>query len=165
MKKITITLIVTLLFLTSQTHANKPELASSSVLLPINNMFNAMREHNSEKFLAQFTEQAILERVNKENNVEVSDLYKFSLFIKETPKYLDEKIFNTKINQSGNLASAWVPFAFYLDGKLSHCGVNSFQLIKQQEVWKIRYLMDNTFTGDCEIFIKTNKIEDINSHL
>ena len=159
MKKITMTVIVTLLFLTSQTHANKPEHSSFSILLPINNMFNAMREHNREKFLDQFTEQAILERVNNENNLEASDLYKFSLFIKETPRYLDEKIFNTKINQSGNLANAWVPFAFYLDGKLSHCGVNSFQLIKQQEVWKIRYLMDNTFTGDCEAFIKKHKSE------
>ena len=159
MKKITMTVIVTLLFLTSQTHANKPEHSSFSILLPINNMFNAMREHNREKFLDQFTEQAILERVNNENNLEASDLYKFSLFIKETPRYLDEKIFNTKINQSGNLANAWVPFAFYLDGKLSHCGVNSFQLIKQQEVWKIHYLMDNTFTGDCEAFIKKHKSE------
>jgi len=160
MNKITITLFTILLCLTSLSCANKPESTSISVLMPINNMFDAMRQHDGKMFIAQFTEQAILERANKDNNVEVSDLNKFSLFIKETPKHLDEKIFNIKVNQSGNLASAWVPFAFYLDGKLSHCGVNSFQLIKQQEIWKIQYLMDNTFTGDCESFIKHHKAEE-----
>ncbi|NQZ89158.1 MAG: hypothetical protein HRT54_16410 [Colwellia sp.] len=160
MNKITTTLFTTLLCLTSQSHANNPDHPSTSVIMPINNMFDAMRQHDGEMFIAQFTEKAILERANKENNVEVSDLNKFSIFIKETSKHLDEKIFNIKINQSGNLASAWVPFAFYLDGKLSHCGVNSFQLIKQQAVWKIHYLMDNTFTGDCEKFIKHHKAEE-----
>ena len=159
MRKITITLFTTLLCLSSQAHSNKPETPSTSVLMPINNMFDAMRQHDGKKFIAQFTEQAILERVNKENNVETSDLNEFSDFINETSKHLDEKIFNIKINKSGNLASAWVPFAFFLDGKLSHCGVNSFQLIKQHELWKIRYLMDNTFLGDCEAFIKKHKSE------
>jgi hypothetical protein len=159
MNKITITLFTTLLCLSSQAHSNKDKHSSSSVLIPINNMFEAMRQHDGKKFIAQFTKQAILERANKENNVEASDLIEFANFINKTSKHLDEKIFNIKINQSGNLASAWVPFAFFLDGKLSHCGVNSFQLIKQQELWKIRYLMDNTFQGDCEAFIKKHKSE------
>ncbi|MCO4797809.1 MAG: hypothetical protein KC484_01235 [Colwelliaceae bacterium] len=130
---------------------------NSQVMTPINNMFDAMREHNGKKLLQQFTEEAILERVNKKNEVKKSDLSKFAEFVDKSPKHLDEQLFNITIQESGNLASAWTPFAFYLDGKLSHCGINSFQLIKQNEQWKIRYLMDNAFQGDCQKFIKMHK--------
>lgn len=130
----------------------------TQVLSPINNMFDAMREHDSKKFLKQFTEEAILERATKNNEVKQSDLMKFAEFIEGSKKHLDEKLFNIKIQESGNLAAAWAPFAFYIDGKLSHCGVNSFQLIKQNELWKIRYLMDNAYQGDCLEFIKRHKV-------
>jgi len=130
---------------------------TTAVLKPINNMFNAMREHDGNKLIAQFTQQAILERATKINEIEVSNLVKFSEFINISKNHLDEQTFGVKINISGNLASAWVPFAFYLDGKLNHCGVNSFQLIKQQEQWKVRYLIDNAYSGDCELFIKQHK--------
>jgi hypothetical protein len=129
----------------------------AQVLSPINNMFDAMREHDSKKFLKQFTEKAILERATKNDEVKKSDLMKFAEFIEGSKKHLDEKLFNVKIQESGNLASAWAPFVFYLDGKLSHCGVNSFQLIKQNERWKIRYLMDNAYEGDCQEFIEKHK--------
>ena len=106
-------------------------------------MFDAMREHNSAKFLAQFTSNATLDRAKKDNSTQLSDLSKFADFIATSTKHLDEQLFNISIQQSGNLASVWTPFAFYVDGKLSHCGVNSFQLIHQDNQWKIHYLIDN----------------------
>ncbi|MEW6990951.1 hypothetical protein AADZ91_09715 [Colwelliaceae bacterium 6441] len=137
---------------------------SPQVMTPINNMFDAMREHNGSKLLQQFTQDAILERATKTNEVKQSDLTKFAELIAKSSKSLDEQLFNVTIQQSGNLASAWTPFAFYLDGKLSHCGVNSFQLIKQNDQWKIRYLMDNAYQGDCVTFIKNHKaLETANS--
>ena len=157
MKKKLACLLATLLSINVSANTEMETTESAAVLTPINNMFDAMREHDGKKLLAQFTQQAVLERANKINEIEISNLNKFSEFINTTNKHLDEQTFDIKINISDNLASAWVPFAFYLDGKLSHCGVNSFQLIKQQEQWKVRYLIDNTYSGDCEIFIKQHK--------
>jgi hypothetical protein len=34
------------------------------------------------------------------------------------------------------------PYQFYIGDKFSHCGVNSFQLVKLQGQWKIQYLID-----------------------
>ncbi|MDO6446797.1 hypothetical protein Q4493_13535 [Colwellia sp. 1_MG-2023] len=129
----------------------------TQVLSPINTMFDAMREHDSKKFLKQFTQEAILERATTHDEIKKSDLMKFAEFIEGSKKHLDEKLFNIKVQESGNLASVWAPFAFYVDGKLSHCGVNSFQLIKQNEQWKIRYLIDNVYQGDCQTFIEQHK--------
>lgn len=131
----------------------------SQVISPINNMFDAMREHDGDKFLEQFTQGAILERATESNEIKQSDLLKFAEYITASTKHLDEKLFNITIQASGNLASAWTPFVFYLDGKLSHCGINSFQLIKQKEQWKIRYLIDNAYQGDCQQFLKTHQAE------
>jgi hypothetical protein len=157
MKKKVTCLLTTLLCISVSANTNIETNVASPVLKPILNMFDAMRAHDSKKFLAQFTHQAILERANKNNEIETSDLKKFAEFINSTKKDLDEQIFGIKLHISGNLAGAWVPFAFYLDRELSHCGVNSFQLIKQQEQWKVRYLIDNTYSGDCELFIKQHK--------
>lgn len=40
------------------------------------------------------------------------------------------------------LATAWVPYIFYLDGKYLHEGVDAFQLIREQDAWKILVLTD-----------------------
>ena len=48
--------------------------------------------------------------------------------------------FDIKID--GNMANAWTPYEFWFDGNFSHCGINSFQLIKEDKTWKIIYLVD-----------------------
>ncbi len=136
---------------------------NDEIMTPIQQLFNAMKTHDSNKLLNQFTEGAILERASQDNTVKVTDLTKFAEFVGQSSKDLDEQIFAIRIHQSGNLASVWTPFAFYLDGKLSHCGVNSFQLIKQQAQWKIRYLIDNAYQGNCQQFIAEHKNEKTSS--
>ena len=48
----------------------------------------------------------------------------------------------SKFNIDGKLAQVWVPYHFYLNGMLSHCGANSFQLMKENEDWKIISILD-----------------------
>lgn len=54
----------------------------------------------------------------------------------------DEQIEFETISSEQSLASVWTPYKFYLNGKISHCGTNSFQLIKTDEGWKIQYILD-----------------------
>jgi hypothetical protein len=131
----------------------------NEILLPITNIFSAMRENNGSKLLAQFTNKARLERATKDNKIEISNLEKFAKFVDTSDKYLDEKLLSIHVEQSDNVASVWTPFAFYLGGKLSHCGINSFQLVKQNNLWKIHYLIDNAHQGDCEAFITKYKMK------
>lgn len=56
-------------------------------------------------------------------------------------KYL-EKLLSYTIKIDGNLASVWTPYEFYVDGKFSHCGANSFQLFNNNGKWEIIYLVD-----------------------
>ena len=37
----------------------------------------------------------------------------------------------------GSLAVVWTPYEFWVDGKTSHCGIDVFDLLKEQGVWNI----------------------------
>ena len=62
----------------------------------------------------------------------------------------DERLLNYTIKIDGNMANAWTPYEFWFNGTFSHCGVNSFQLFKNGEQWKIIYLMDTRRRKGCE---------------
>jgi hypothetical protein len=49
----------------------------------------------------------------------------------------------------GNLASVWTDYKFYIGEKFSHCGVNSFQLFKGDDGWKIIYIIDTRRKDNC----------------
>jgi len=53
-----------------------------------------------------------------------------------------EDILSYKFNIDGAMAEVWMPFKFYLNNKLLHCGINSFQLFKNRGSWKIIYIVD-----------------------
>ncbi|WP_339887047.1 nuclear transport factor 2 family protein [uncultured Flavobacterium sp.] len=55
---------------------------------------------------------------------------------------IEEKILNYKIEVDGNLAHVWTPYEFYVNGSLSHKGVNSFTLFKENFHWEIIHIID-----------------------
>lgn len=61
----------------------------------------------------------------------------------------EEKITGWHFLIDDGIASVWTPYEFYFDGKFSHCGVNSFQLIKVQHQWKISLLTDTRRQTNC----------------
>lgn len=58
---------------------------------------------------------------------------------------LDEKSFDEIIYVDHELASAWAPYTFHLNGKFSHKGIDAFQFVKFKEGWKIQYLIYNMY--------------------
>ena len=62
----------------------------------------------------------------------------------------DERIQFETIKIDGPLAIVWTPYNFYHNGKFSHCGVNSFQLVRFDGIWKIQYLIDTRRRTGCK---------------
>lgn len=61
----------------------------------------------------------------------------------------DERITFEKVLIDANLASVWTPYEFYLGSTFSHCGYNSFQLVKLAEGWRIAHIMDTRRKEKC----------------
>ncbi len=61
----------------------------------------------------------------------------------------NEKLLDYHIQVDGPMAHAWTPYEFWLQGDFHHCGVNSFQLLKDDRSWKIIYLIDTRREAGC----------------
>lgn len=48
-----------------------------------------------------------------------------------------ERGFRPQVHLSGPLAVVWLPYDLYLDGQWSHCGVDTFTLIRTGGAWRI----------------------------
>lgn len=61
----------------------------------------------------------------------------------------DERIYDVEVQIDGNMASVWAPFTFYFDGAISHCGINSIELMRDAAGWKITQIADTRRTEGC----------------
>ncbi|PWH82567.1 3-methyl-2-oxobutanoate hydroxymethyltransferase [Algibacter marinivivus] len=61
----------------------------------------------------------------------------------------DERLLDYSIQVDGNMANAWTPYEFWFNDTFSHCGVNSFQMFKDGNQWKIIYLIDTRRRSTC----------------
>lgn len=117
----------------------------------INNLFDGMKTSDSAKITKAFSKTSVLQTVTKNGEVKNESIKDFALSISKAEKgSLDEKISFSNVLIDGNLASVWTPYAFYYQGKFSHCGVNSFQLVKFNDEWKIQYIIDTRRKDNCK---------------
>lgn len=118
-------------------------------------LFEGMRKSDSVMIRSAFASQGILQTVakNKEGKIfiETEPLDSFIVFVNQPHKELyDERVTFDMIKIDDELAMAWTPYKFYIGDKFSHCGVDSFQLIKVNGEWKIQYLIDTRRRRNCE---------------
>lgn len=117
---------------------------------PVRTLFTAMKNADAELLKSVFSETAVLQTITKDG-VKNENLNDFIASVSKMQKNdLDERITIEAIHTDGNLASIFTPYSFYFKGKFSHCGANSFQVVKQNGEWKIQYLIDTRRKDNCK---------------
>jgi len=150
MKKITLTLISCLL-ISAATLAQQPE---EAVKKTIQTLFDGMRGADSNAVLSVFAPEASMQTIalSKEGKTVVRQdkVINFASFVgKQSKGAADEQIVFESVKVDGDLATAWTPYRFIYNGKFSHCGVNSFTLVKLNGEWKIQYIIDTRRKENC----------------
>jgi hypothetical protein len=117
-------------------------------------MFTAMKNADASSIKETLSDSIILQTIAYDNDgrlvVRNEEAAGFIEFIaKEKQGNADERIVFEMIKIDGPLTIAWTPYNFYYKGKFSHCGVNSFQLVRFGEQWKIQYIIDTRRRQDC----------------
>jgi hypothetical protein len=112
-------------------------------------MFQAMLQGDTSLLRTCFSDKVIFQTiVNKPEGVMINTM-PINDFIqsvgKQTPNALDERIEFGAIQLDPLMATVWTPYTFYFKGQYSHKGINSFQLVKFKEGWKIQYLIDTRY--------------------
>lgn len=137
------------LFGASSLFAQKDEKAIRAV---VNRFFEGMEKGDTVMVKNACTEAPVFQTfmADREGKLQVftEDFNEFLAFV-GTPtqdKYREE-ISIEAVEAEKSLASVWAPYKFYLNGKVSHCGTDSFQLVKTAEGWKIQYIIDTRRKG------------------
>jgi hypothetical protein len=146
-----LTLSLTII-ISSQVTAQSTE---DSVKAAVTNMFAAMKNADSAALFNSFSPTAVLQTIgrNKEGQtvVRTDNVSMFASSIGKLPKGdADERITFGAVHIDGPMASVWTPYEFYFKGNFSHCGVNSFQLVRMNGEWKIQYIIDTRRKDNCK---------------
>lgn len=131
------------------------QVEEAAVKQTITNMFDGMRRSDTALLRSAFASDAIMQTVvkNREGKVSIrtEPVDSFVHFVsKPHTETYDERIAFETVKVDGDLAIAWTPYKFYLGDKFSHCGVNSFQLVKLNGQWKIQYIIDTRRRLGCD---------------
>jgi len=151
MRRIVLMLIVLLIAVSY----SKAQSVEDSVKTTVNRLFEGMIKSDPTLLKATFADSAILQTIgsNKEGKVIIRNesVDDFAVSIGKLEKgSADERIEFGTIRIDGPLAIVWAPYKFYYKGKFSHCGVDSFQLVRVNGEWKIQYLIDTRRQQPCD---------------
>jgi len=133
----------------------KAQTAEDSVKAVVNQLFDGMKNSDASTIRSVFADSALLQSVGKDKEgktvIENDQVTEFATLIGGLKKGIaDERIIIESIKIDGPLAIVWAPYKFYYDGKFSHCGVDSFQLVFINGQWKIQYLIDTRRKQPCD---------------
>ena len=144
-------ILLTAFSLTIKANAQTSE---DSVKAVINKMFEGMKNADAELLKSCFGDSVVFQTITKtkEGNTIVRNesVNDFADFVGNQNKdALDERIRFESVKVDGPLAIAWTPYNFYFNGHFSHCGVNSFQVVRFSNGWKIQYIIDTRRKEGC----------------
>jgi len=137
--------------MSAQDHVFRDRQAVHQVIVT---MFDGMREGDSAKVSSVFKKNVRMFSAYK-NSKGKSVLHegKLSDFLKAigTPheEIWDEKTYNTTIQIDGDIGQVWTDYSFYLGEVFSHCGIDAFQLVRENNKWQIINLIDTRRKEDC----------------
>lgn len=139
MKKLTIIFSIIALFSISA-FAQKAD-DSKDALAIVNKMFDMMAAHKPTEIVALHTPEAQLVAImkNKEGK-SVNRTFKaedFSKNFAEKRGEILEDMYAPKVEIHGDFAQVWGRYVFFVNGKISHCGVNAFHLVRTDAGWRI----------------------------
>lgn len=131
--------------------AGKAQTPADSAKAVITSLFTAMKNSDGAALRACFADSAILQTILATGVVRTQSVDEFVRQVGSLPKEAaDEQITFEVVKTDEALASVWTPYRFYFNGKFSHCGANSFQLVRLHSIWKIQYLIDTRRRQGCQ---------------
>ncbi|QNH63897.1 nuclear transport factor 2 family protein [Hymenobacter sediminicola] len=145
---------VALLLSASAAHAQTSTTETEAVKKTVQSFFDGMRKGDSTLVRSTLAPGAVFHTLSTRNSQTKLLAENPSDFVKAvgTPhkETWDERISFDKVLIDANLASVWTPYEFYLGSTFSHCGYNSFQLVKLAGGWKIAHIIDTRRKEKCK---------------
>lgn len=123
-----------------------------AVLGVVNELFAQMRAANAAGILATGTPENQLVGIRKtkegKTRVDVINADAFSKFFTKKDA-VEELMYEQNVAVDGDWAMVWGRYVFFVGDKVSHCGINQFNLVRTDAGWKIANGASTMNPGDC----------------
>ena len=119
-----------------------PASEEGQVLAPIQRTFDAITAGDGAAILAATRPEgratAVVERADGTRAVRTFEWSAFAAQLKPgADRRVERFVGQPAVEIDGDMAMVWAPYDFTINGKLAHCGVNHFDLVRQDGGWRI----------------------------
>jgi ketosteroid isomerase-like protein len=128
--------------------------AETGVLAVVDRLFLGLAKRDSAAILAEGRTDAVTivanENADGTHTIRQRAWAEFAAGVKPGPERYEEYMRNPAVEIDGDIAMVWGRYDFKIDGKLHHCGVDHFGLIRENGAWKISSITWSSRTTGCE---------------
>jgi len=125
----------------------------AGVMVPVNALFDGLARRDGAIILAAMRPDAsatvAVEKADGTRDVRRMTAAEFASHVKPGPERFEERLTDPAIEVDGDIAMVWSPYVFLVDGKVQHCGVDHFDVVRQNGSWKVANVTWSQRTTGC----------------
>ena len=145
--------IVTLIFAAAAISLGQTD-DKKAVLGVVNQLFAEMAAANPQGIIDLHSgadSQLAAVRKTKDGKVRLDMLGRdaFSKFFTDKTAVIKETMYDPQVTVDGDWAMVWGRYVFWVGGKVSHCGIDQFNLVRTEAGWKIANGASTIDPGAC----------------
>jgi hypothetical protein len=133
----------------------------TAALAVVNQLFTEMAAANPQGIIDLHTPESQLAAIRKTKEgkmrLDVIDRDAFSKLFTDKTAVIKETMYDPKVVVDGDWAMVWGRYVFWVSGKVSHCGIDQFNLVRTDTGWKIANGASTIDPGACTDKEKTMK--------
>jgi hypothetical protein len=125
---------------------------SAAVMVPVNALFAAFEAGDAAAMLRQVYPDGRVTasgvRADGASSVRQQSWTQFAGRVRPDHGF-QERISDPTIAIDGDIAMVWAPFVVRIDGRVSNCGYDHFDLVRENGTWKVMNLTFSSRTAGC----------------
>lgn len=135
-----------IILLTTPLRAATPE--EQAVLVPVQAIMDGLAQRSHTKVQEQLLPGGMATLIRDGMPLQLH----FDAFVERLPTTgttkLEERLHDPLVRVDNDIAVVWVPYLFFIDGRVDHCGTDLINLIRRDRRWLISGIADNS-RKDC----------------
>ena len=116
----------------------------AAILATVQSLFDALGQRDTDLLAAILHPDILMHSVERsaagERSASTSTLEGMVARLEADGPRMTERMWDPEVRVSGDLATVWTPYDFYVGEDLSHCGADAFILMREGGDWQITSL-------------------------
>ena len=126
---------------------------TAAVLATVEALLGAIGAHDAKAGAAVVRPEGVLtaakEKADGTRSVTRLTLGELVAAFPSGPAGASETMSDPAVEIDGDIAMVWAPFTFRINGAINHCGVNHFDLLRENGAWKVVTITYSSRTTGC----------------